>query len=176
MAPDRAAPLRLRGVALRAEPTREEAEEDEDASPASAYALTGRLASGKMATLSFSEIDSFVVKSKTPEKAWLSVTIWPDISARKLLAKKPSYTQLLSAYRKVVEIEIDLKSSDGRPLVLAETGGLGSAVPLERLPAGAKVDFHGEDVHEVHPRELWWAIPSVIKDPAYPFRLAPAKS
>jgi hypothetical protein len=159
--------VRLSRVALRLEPARD--------SDTPAYALTGRLASGKKATLSFSEIDHFDVLSLTATTARLSVTIWPDISAAKLLADKPTFTALRAGYRRVVELEIPLRSKDGRALVFGSASS-SRTLSLSDLAKGAKVSLWEEDADYVEPRQLWWATPSVTADPTFRYTRGPTRA
>lgn len=156
---------RLRLVSLRPEKPRE--------GDTPGYVLEGKSDSSKTVSLSFSQIESFVVAAKTPKTITLSVTVWPDISAKELLEKQPTYQQLMSGYRRTVMLEVNLRSADGRPLAFAAKSEFEPAWPLETFSVGTKGDFYG-DPHIVHPLQFWWAIPSVAKDPAYPYRLFPA--
>ena len=135
-----------------------------------AYELTGKDASGKKVSLSFSDIESFVVTTKTDESIKLVVTVWPDVTAKELIDKQPTYKQLKEGYRREVAIEIPLEALDGRVLGFASDG---LTLPITKLTVGTKGDFYGGYPDMVNPRRLWWAIPSVAKDPEYPFRSIP---
>jgi hypothetical protein len=160
--------LRLRRVSLRVEPPR--------ADDGVGYALVGKSASGETVSLLFSEIESFVVTSRKAATLSLSVTVWPDISPQQLLDRQPTYQQLVAGYRRTVALEVSMRSADGRPLVFAEKGEFGATLPLEKLTAGTPGNFYGEHPHMTHPLRFWWAIPSVSKDPEYPYRMIPAAS
>lgn len=160
--------LRLRRVSLRVEPQR--------ADDGVGYALVGKSASGETVSLSFSEIESFVVTSRKAATLSLLVTVWPDISPQQLLARQPTYQQLVAGYRRTVALEVSMRSADGRALVFAEKDEFGATLPLEKLAAGMPGTFYGEHPHMAHPLRFWWAIPSVSKDPEYPYRMIPAAS
>jgi hypothetical protein len=157
--------VHLRLVSLRPEKPRE--------GDKPGYTLVGKSESGKTVSLSFSQIESFIVTAKRPKAIVLSVTVWPDISSKDLFEKQPTYKQLVEGYRRTVVLEVNLRSADGRPLGFAAKSVFEAALPLETLSVGTKGDFYG-DPHIVHPLQFWWAIPSVAKDPDYPYRLIPA--
>jgi len=136
------------------------------------YALVGKSGSGKIVSLSFSQLKSFTVTARKDKAIMVSVVVWPDISPKDLLKKRPTYKQLMAGYRRTIILEINLRSADGRPLVFA--GEYGSTLPLENLTLGVKGDFYGEHPHMVHPLRFWWAIPSVANDENYPYRMIPA--
>jgi hypothetical protein len=155
--------VQLDDVALQSLPSRE--------GEKGAYQFTGKDESGKDVSLTFSTIESFVVKAKTDRSITLSVTVWPDISLQDLLAKQPTYTDISKSYRRDVSIEIPLRTSDGREHGFAPR--YGESQPLSKLELGTKGDFYGGNPHSVNPRRFWWAIPSVTADPTYPFRMMP---
>jgi hypothetical protein len=155
--------VQIEDVSLRPLPVRADEE--------GAYELTGRDALGKKVSLSFSDIESFVVTMKTDESIKLVVTIWPDAMPEKLIDKQPTYKQLKEGYRREVAIEIPLEALDGRALEFA--GSYGPTLPITKLTVGTKGDFYGSNPKTVNPRRFWWAIPSVAKDPEYPFRIIP---
>jgi len=148
--------------------------EGADGAEARSYALRGRLPSGASAVVPFSELDSFIVKSRTGKKMVLAVTVWPDISPATLFAEQPTYQQLMAGYRRKFDLEVDLKK-DGRRLVFVDDLDFMPAVPLDTLPVKTEVLFRCEEPGMAHPRELWWAIPSVIGDPSYPYRAGATK-
>ena len=160
--------VHLTRISLRAEKRRE--------GDTVGYELVGKSRSGETVSLSFSQMESFVVISKNDKTITMSVNVWPDISPRELFEKQPTYKQLAANYRRPVSLEMSLTSWDGRPLVFAEEGAWGATLPLEKLSAGTKGDFYGEHPHMVHPLRFWWAIPSVANDSDYPYRMIPAAS
>ena len=136
------------------------------------HALVGKSGSGETVSLSFSQIESFIVTGKQDKTIVVSVTVWPDISPTELFEKQPTYKQLMADFRRTVILEMSLRSVDGRPLVF--TGAYGPALPLEKVTVGTKGYFYGEHPHSAHPLRFWWAIPSVANDPDYPYRMIPA--
>jgi hypothetical protein len=158
--------VHLRCVSLRTEDPRE--------GDAVGYALLGKSDSGETVSVSFSEIESFIVTSKTDSQIVMSVTIWPNISPQQLIQKQPNYKELVENYRHVVTLKMSLKSRDGRGFIFAEEGKFGKTVgtilPLEKLGVQTKVDFYGDPSADYNMR-FWWAIPSVAQDPAYPYRV-----
>ncbi len=125
---------------------------------------------GRKVSVSFANVEHFVVKAKSDTTITLTVTVWPDISPEDLLEKQPTWKELKKGFRRDVDIEIPIETSDGRAL---EFAGAGPGLAIEKLPEGAKGDFYGGSPRQVDPRRFWWAIPSVTKDPAYPFRAPP---
>jgi hypothetical protein len=153
----------LNRVSLRAEEPRE--------GDTVGYALVGKSGSGETVSLSFSQIESFVVTARKDKTIMVSVAVWPDISPKELIEKQPTYKQLTADYRRTVILEMSLRSADGRPLVFA--GEYGPTLPLEKLTVGIKGNFYGEPPYMVHPLRFWWAIPSVANDADYPYRIIP---
>jgi hypothetical protein len=134
------------------------------------YALVGKSASGKTISLSFSQLKSFIVTARTNKTITVSAAVWPDISPKELFKKQPTYNQLTAGYMRTVNVEMSLRSA-GRPLVFA--GEYGLTLPLEKLTVGTKGDFYGNMEEMGNPLQFWWAIPSVINDPDYPYRIVP---
>jgi hypothetical protein len=139
------------------------------------YALLGKSGSGETVSLCFSQIENFIVTSKTDKTITMSVTVWPDISPNELIEKQPTYKQLRVDYKRNVILEMSLRSADGRLLVFAGGYEYGLTLPIEKLTIGTKGNFYGEHPHMVHPLRFWWAIPSVANDADYPYRMIPAK-
>ncbi len=135
------------------------------------HEFAGKNAAGKSVTVSFASIERFVVKAKADTTITLTVTVWPDITPKDLLRKQPTWKQLEGGFRSTVDIVIPIETRDGRAL---EFAGSGPGIAIEQLPEGTKVEFHGGNPRRVNPRSFWWAIPSVTKDPDYPFRMMPA--
>lgn len=156
--------VNLRRAALVAVPGRE--------SDVPSYELSGS-SLGRAVKVSFSQIESFSVKSKNDKTLTVSVIVWPDISAKDLLEWKGTYKQLREGYRREIVLEIGLKEpiSGGRPLAFKN----GWTIPLADLVVGTKVDFYGETPTLVHPLRFWWAVPSVATDDEYPFRIVPLR-
>lgn len=134
--------------------------------------FVGKSGSGKAVAISFSQIESFTVLSKSERAITMSVAVWPDISPEELLQKQPTYKQLYDGYRRNVVIKLSLKSVDGRVQALSGDW-IERPFPLGELSVGAKCGFYDEHPHSVHPLRFWWAIPSVAEDEEYPFRLIP---
>lgn len=153
--------VKIEEVALRPVPAK--------ADETGVFEFVGKDAAGKKLSLSFSNLENFVVTAKTDVAVTLKVTIWPDISPAELLARQPTYQELKESFRREVTIEIPLKAADGRALEFS--GDFGLKLPLVKLAVGTKGDFYGGDPRMVNPRRFWWAIPSVNKDPDYPFRM-----
>lgn len=49
--------------------------------------------------------------------------------------------------------------------------GLAALESADPGSVGARGDFYGGKPYQVDPRRFWWAIPSVFRDPAYPYRV-----
>jgi hypothetical protein len=155
--------IRLWRVALVATPDRE--------GDVPSYELSGTSSSGKAVKVSFSQIESFSVTSKSDKTLTVSVKVWPDISAKDLLSTQPTYKELRAGYRREIVLEMSLRSTDGRPLAFKN----GWIIPLADFLVGTKGDFYAEDPNMAHPRRFWWAIPSVANDEEYPFRIIPKR-
>jgi hypothetical protein len=135
------------------------------------HEFAGKDATGQAVAVSFANVERFVVKAKTDTTVTLTVTVWPDISAKDLLDKQPTWKELNEGFRREVDVEIPIETRQGRAL---EFAGGGPGVAIEKLPVGAKGDFYGGSPRMVNPRRFWFAIPSVAKDADYPFRMMPA--
>lgn len=134
------------------------------------HEFAGTDATGQKVSVSFANVERFVVKAKTHSTITLTVTVWPDISPQDLLEKQPTWQQLKKGFRRQIEVEIPIETREGRALQFVG-GALGLAI--EKLPEGAQGDFYGGSPRMVNPRRFWWAIPSVTKDADYPFRVMP---
>jgi hypothetical protein len=133
-------------------------------------ALVGRTRSGQPVRVSFSQIAEFRVLQRSARSLTLSVLIWPDITPQELLRRSPSYRMLRAGHRRSVEMLLPLDAGS-RPLAFRRGREEGGGVALGRLSVGARGDFYGGKPDRVDPRRFWWAIPSVFRDPAYPYRV-----
>ncbi len=133
------------------------------------FELKGTDAAGAPTAVSLSEMESFSVVKATAERLWLDIVKWPDISAARLLKEKPDYTALLAGYRTKLTLIFDLAWPEATRPVLLEVLGLNGVVFSELQP-GTQVQFYCGDPKNVDPGRFWWAIPSVVRDPAYPYR------
>ncbi len=133
------------------------------------FELKGKNAAGAPTAVSLSEMESFSVAKATAQRLWLDIVKWPDISAAQLLKEAPSYTALSAGYRTRVTLVLDLVWPEATRPVLLDSSGLQGAAFSELAP-GTQVQFYCGDPTNVDPYRFWWAIPSVVGDPAYPYR------
>ena len=133
------------------------------------FELKGTDTTGAPTAVSLSEVESFSVAKATAQRLWLDIVKWPDISAAQLLKEEPGYTALLAGHRTKVTLVLDLAWPEAtRPVLLDALGTEGAA--FWELPPGTQVQFYCGDPKNVDPYRFWWAIPSVVRDPAYPYR------
>jgi hypothetical protein len=131
------------------------------------YNFHGKDSSGTLQTIDMSDVLRFAIVSYRGDECLVKVTVFPWISIDELLRQKPSYSDLQLRYTHEVELWVKTKSADG-PLLVCEIRQDGSrivACPFtEILPkTNIRLEYAGE--------HIWYAIQSVIDDPAYPYRV-----
>lgn len=140
--------------------------------------LTGIDSSGKKRQIDMAVLSQLKVVSIDSAHGTLSVEVelFPDITPDDLIKKQPTYRQLWPEYRKTLELRIETTDSKGRTLALIDAKNPGNpGLALASLPGDTVVIVlpHTPTTRDrVDRASLWWAIPSVMDDPDYPYRFA----
>jgi len=141
------------------------------------YSLSGATDNGDLPSIDFSEIQELsIVKSETtssPGRALFRVNVFPNISVEQLVNMRPTYSELKERYSRTLDLWVDIKTSTSGDLCFVgkdlaprrlETFNNNTVVKFEYVGGGRT----GQGI--------WWAIPSVIRDSAYPYRRPPTKA
>jgi len=139
------------------------------------HELLGVSEDGKELSVPFSEISSLEVLGHDDGKLVVELRRFPAIEPEELLRRKPTYLELRKEYTKSALLRVVVTNQSGATLHL-----IGQKVdrkpesitPLAKIAPGRTVVF----LEALFDREAyWWAIPSVTKDPAYPYRVIERK-
>jgi hypothetical protein len=135
--------------------------------------LRGTDSSGKPVGVDLARFESVKVLARSNADVTMSVTSFPDIGPEKLLAIHPTYTDLSQRYRTTSVIRVPCERADGRKLFLVGTAWSGAeklsvAIPVSNLQTDEVIQIR--DDFGPWLAGPWWAIQSVTKDPAYPYR------
>lgn len=136
------------------------------------YAFCGFDKKGGKIEVDFSEVKDFTLLEKDGDFLVTEVTIFPAISPEELVSKQPSYQELEGNYTKSVKIRISPRDENGNILQILKIINEKKPqiiLPIEKIEFGQKVSFEWDLSGDR--RSFWWAIPSVIDDPLYPYRL-----
>jgi hypothetical protein len=136
------------------------------------FAFFGTDEKGSKLEVDFSEVEKFKVLRKDGVILVLEIDQFPVITPEELLIKKPSYTELRANYRKSVRLRLSIRAMNGAKLYLvAKRKGNEQLpiVPIEDVEPEREIRFSRSEKNLR--QALWWAIPSVVSDPAYPYRL-----
>lgn len=123
----------------------------------------------------FSEISSLEVLGHEQEKLVVELRRFPAIEPEKLLDRKPTYLELRRESRRSDVLRIDVKKPSGSTLWFIGRKAGGQTAPvisLAEIAPGRPIVFL-EELFD--PEAYWWAIPSVVADPAYPYRVITRK-
>jgi hypothetical protein len=148
------------------------------------YAFTGETVAGTYLSVAFSDVEQFELleikrRLMLPDQALIKLVKFPDLSPQKLISLKPTYQQLESSYRRTVKMWISLESDTGEPLRIVAKDPYGTSQRDTSIPHHFVLNFNEIRLHSAVKMEygyhdgvstVWWAIPSVTADPAYPFR------
>jgi hypothetical protein len=135
--------------------------------------LTGMDSSGKKQQIDMAVLSQLKVVSINAERHTLTaeVELFPMITPDELVKKQPTYRQLWSDYRKTIQLGIETVDSKGRILSLIDAGTPGSpGLAISSLAADTVVVVLPHKKIKIDRASLWWAIPSVMDDPQYPYR------
>jgi hypothetical protein len=124
---------------------------------------------GEKLEVDFSEVHRFDVLKKDGDLFDLGIEWFPVITPEELLKGEPSFTDLYNKHRKFVRIRLSLKNSNGAILSIIGTRRGKDQIPI--VPMG---DIEMNESIRLrdsldNPKGIWWAIPSVSSDPAYPY-------
>lgn len=144
------------------------------------YQLNGSMDSRPVA-VDFSEIEELsILRTETngsKVRALFKVVAFPSISAERLVNERPTYTELKAKYSRTVEVWIDIKTTTSGELCFAGKQSAPRRVEDLKSDVVVKFAFAGLSLDDKHPglwkgvgEGIWWAIPSVIRDPKYPYR------
>jgi hypothetical protein len=136
------------------------------------YSFWGFDEKGCKIEIDFCDVKDFRIMERDGKFLVLEVTLFPAISPEELLNKQPSYQDLIDNYTKSVKIRILPRDTSGNILQIIGidyTNRPHIILPVEKLRLGQKVKFEWNVLGDSE--TFWWAIPSVIEDPAYPYRL-----
>jgi hypothetical protein len=131
------------------------------------FAFTGSDERGKKRTILMANARSFrllSVKKKLigDNEVVVEVTEFPALTPMELLKLKPTYSVLAAGYQRKVKLTMP-------DLALAGADWPGDTIhiitPLRDLDPNVDVTLQPDR------DQIWWAIPSVIADPAYPYRV-----
>ncbi len=146
-----------------------------------AFELTLHQKSGKKVSVALSDVKNLkVLRIKGRflglfgrEKALLEVVLFPDITPEALLEKPISYTELKDNYTMTVAGWVYLREKGGKRLCLVakESGVYRVLARVKDLEPKREILFE----NRYDERCLWWAVHSVARDSAYPYRRMAAK-
>lgn len=155
-------------------PTKAKAQEIVKGKPS--FSLTLHQSGGKSRAIALSDVQSFkVLKTKDrflwlfgKEKAQLEVVLFPTITPEALVETTLSFTELKRDYTTTVVGWLYLREKGNAPLCLvAEDDGVYRVLArIKDLELNRDILFDNRFDNNA----LWWAVGSVIKDSAYPYR------
>jgi hypothetical protein len=132
-----------------------------------AYEISGIGADGKKQSFPFECLKAITVFSMAKDTAAVRVTVFPAITPDSLLRVKPTYGNLDSIYKDSVDMKIPVadKAAKTKLYILEKkSGGEAESCLLQSLKKGDKIVF------SINLHNIWWAVPSVVKDKTYPYR------
>ncbi|MEK6410420.1 MAG: hypothetical protein AABN34_26150 [Acidobacteriota bacterium] len=144
------------------------------------YQLKGMM-NGRSRVVDFSEIQELaIVKTETTSskvRVLFKVITFPNVSAEQLVNERPTYSELKQKYSRTLELWVDVKMKASGDFCFV--GKHVAPRPLEDFKNVAVIHFEysGLSKDDRHSgmwkgggEGVWWAIPSVIRDPKYPYR------
>jgi hypothetical protein len=144
-----------------------------------AYILNGETDSGPL-VVDFSEIEELSIlrteSSNSKVRALFRVIAFPNVSVEQLVNERPTYTELKEKYSKTLELWVVIKNTSGdlcfggKQKALRRVEELTNNVLVKFELAGLSRDDTKPEIWKGSGEGIWWAIPSVIRDPAYPYR------
>jgi hypothetical protein len=129
---------------------------------------------GEKLEVDFSEVHRFEVLKKDGNVLELGIERFPVITPEELLSDEPSFADLYEKHRKFVNLRLTLKNSNGAILSI-----VGRRPGKDQMPIVSLGDIEMNRRIRLrdsldNPKGIWWAIPSVSSDPAYPYGLTAA--
>jgi hypothetical protein len=144
------------------------------AAPAPAFELSGNNEQGNPEKVSLANVERITLVSikkrlTGPNEAIIEIKQFPALSPAELLAAQPTYSTLKSKHTRTLRLRVLASSAEGDfSMIGTEWWSEDKYRVLFRisdlLPAIAIPIRSDRD------KGLWWAIPSVVADPAYPHR------
>ncbi len=139
------------------------------------YEFQGVTEDAEEVSVPFSEISSFEVLGEENGKLVVELKRFPAIEPEELIKRQPTYLQLRKEFTKLVLLRMALRNPSGAVLELVGSRKGKKAepiIPLNNIAPGRTVVFYEPLFDD---EAYWWAIPSVTKDPAYPYRVVTKK-
>ncbi|MEK6289172.1 MAG: hypothetical protein AABO57_25955 [Acidobacteriota bacterium] len=142
------------------------------------YQLKGVM-NGRSRVVDFSEIQELsIVKTETTSskvRVLIKVIAFPNVSAEQLVNERPTYSELKQKYSRTLELWVDVKTKASGDFCFV--GKQVAPRPLEDFKNAVQFEYSGLSKDDSHSgmwkgggEGIWWAIPSVIRDPNYPYR------
>lgn len=124
--------------------------------------------------IDLSDIESISFLQQARGQVLLKVTMFPYISPDELLRMQPDYSSLRSRYTKEVSLWVLLDNNREGELALigkSSSDAVNIIAKLRDIKLNTVLTLeYGRGQSYFRSRPIWWAIPSVVQDPAYPFR------
>lgn len=118
------------------------------------------------------KLEDGILSSKT---VTFILNVLPTIKPADLLAKKPTYQQLVDDYTTTVSIRMPLQMSGKELCFVTGTPSKGykllASVRTLKLKREIDLTYDKIQLNGKSIPSIWWAIPSVTADPAYPNRI-----
>ena len=136
------------------------------------YAFVGKNKRYENITIDLSEVENFRILSQENDVLLLEITSFPAISPKEIVKLQPTYLELITNYKFTTQLRLPLRSESGARIYIVgktrrdEYMVRMPIVSMEDIDKGQLIKFNTEGVRSM----LWWAIPSVATDPAYPHR------
>ena len=156
------------------------------------FEFRGADESGREALIDFSEVASFKILriDDRNDRALFEVQVFPEISVEKLLESKLGYSELKDKHTKVKRLWIKLSDKEKGELYFVTVLAKGSRVFswasvyeeiedawfnddkyfIESEERVKDMKHNMQVVLDYNEDAIWWAIPSVTEDAAYPYR------
>ena len=138
---------------------------------APAYELKG-MGDGKPVAFSLAEIEELRADMVEQDRTLFTVTRFPVTTAGALIADRPSYTELRARALARATVWVSTTNTNGTACLVeqgAEPGKWVMFAHLGRLATNTVVtfDYAWKTTADA---PIWWAVPSVVLDTAYPYR------
>lgn len=156
------------------------------------FHIAGHSGEGDEIMIKFSQIEKITILEVDHgrKKILLEIEKFPDIDVEELLSLKPTYTGLKNGYTTILKIWVNTVNDKGEDLHLAsilhkDSPRADDFTSLKKMWFGSHEFFAIEEVkidklkkgdeislsYPLEQRNIWYAIPSVIADKEYPYRV-----
>jgi hypothetical protein len=136
------------------------------------FTIEGKDGSNRALTIDLNNVDSVEIREMEPSRLLLRVTVFPAITPSELLSKQPTYTGLREGFTATHEAWVLADETQQRgPCIVQrelETEKYLAFLDLRKQKIGTRVNFSYQT--KAAKSSIWWAIPSVVQDPEYPYR------